>query len=186
MEPPTARQVPALTRPGGCLSRDTITAALREVLLQRQEVVAAYLFGSFATGRERPDSDVDVAVLLDAQVPHRDDPLYRLNLMASLTERLHCTVDVVILNDAPLVLRHQVLTYGERILETDRVQRVAYEVRSFQLYFDFRPILDRIAEATRRHIREGTFGHQYRGHRDPLGDALRARERLEGSEEYDV
>ena len=80
----------------------------------------------------------------------------------------------------------QFVVNGERILETDRAQRVAYEVRSFQLYFDFRPILDTIAEATRRHIREGTFGHQYRGHRDPLGDALRARERLEGSEEYDV
>lgn len=186
MEPPSARHVASHARTGGCLSRGTITSALREALSQRQEVVAAYLFGSYATGRERPDSDVDVAVLLDTETPHCDDPLYRLDLIASLAERLHCSVDVVILNDAPLVLRHQVLTYGERILETDRAQRVAYEVRSFQLYFDFRPILDTIAEATRRHIREGTFGHQYRGHRDPLGDALRARERLEGSEEYDV
>jgi len=61
-------------RTGGCLSRGTITSALREALSQRQEVVAAYLFGSYATGRERPDSDVDVAVLLDTETPTATTP----------------------------------------------------------------------------------------------------------------
>jgi uncharacterized protein len=153
---------------------------------EHPEIVAAYLFGSVARDRATAASDIDVALLLDADYDLEANPLYRLRQMSVLASRLDRPVDVVILNDAPLVLRNQVLAYGLRIYETDRRQRVNYEVRSRQLYFDFRPILDRIYAALHRHIKEGSFGHQYRGHRDPLGDAVRARERLEGAQGHDT
>jgi len=173
-------------RPGRPLNREAVTAILRRALAERPEVVAGYLFGSVARNRATAGSDVDVALLLDADDDLTAHPLYRLEQMTDLEARLGCPVDVVILNEAPLVLRNQVLTYGRRIHETDHRRRVEYEVRSRQAYWDLRPILDRIYAAQRRHIKEGTYGHQFRGHRDPLGDAVRARERLEGAQEYDV
>jgi uncharacterized protein len=157
-----------------------ITAILRQVLGTRPEVVAVYLFGSLARGRARDDSDIDVAVLLAPDFDVDAHRLYRLDRANELASALRRPVDVVLLNVAPLVLRNQVLSYGQLVYETNRRQRVDYEVRSRQAYFDFRPILDRIYAALRRQLKEGTFGHQYRGHRDPLGDALRARERLDG------
>ena len=168
------------------LTREGITSVLQRALSERPEVVAGYLFGSVARDRATAGSDVDVALLLDADHDLAAHPIYRLERMTDLEARLGCPVDVVILNEAPLVLRNQVLTYGCRIHETDHRQRVDYEVRSRQSYWDFCPILDRIYAAQRRHIKEGTYGHQYRGHRDPLGDAEWARERLEGVQEYDV
>jgi len=41
--------------------------ALTEYLAAQPDVIAAYLFGSQATGRARAGSDVDVAVLLDEE-----------------------------------------------------------------------------------------------------------------------
>jgi predicted nucleotidyltransferase len=36
-----------------------------ELVFDQSPVCFAYLFGSAATGRDRPDSDIDVAVYLD-------------------------------------------------------------------------------------------------------------------------
>lgn len=168
------------------LDPDQLVVVLQRAMAAWSEVVAGYLFGSYALGRARPDSDVDVALLLDASFDLAADPLYRLHRMNDLSMLLGREVDVVVLNNAPLVLRNQVLTYGRRIYEADHRQRVDYEVLSRQLYFDFLPILDRIYAAMHRQIKEGTYGHQYRGHRGAVGDAARAPERLEGSETYDV
>ena len=143
---------------GEALTTDTITAVLHGALAERRGLVAGYLFGSFARDRARPDSDVDVAVLLDAESDRTTAPTYRLELATRVASRLGRPVDVVILNDAALVLRNQVLTYGRLVVEADRQQRIAYEVLSRQLYWDFRPILDRITAALKRHIQEGTFG----------------------------
>jgi len=41
--------------------------ALTEYLAAQPDVIAAYLFGSRASGRARAGSDVDVAVLLDEE-----------------------------------------------------------------------------------------------------------------------
>ena len=168
------------------LTREGIISVLQCALAERPEVVAGYLFGSVARDRATAGSDVDVALLLDAGYDRAAHRLYRLERMTDLEARLGCPVDVVVLNEAPLVLRNQILTYGRRVHETDHRQRVEYEVRSRQAYWDFRPILDRIYTAQRRHIKEGTYGHQFRGHRDPLGDAEWARERFDGAEKYDV
>ena len=50
--------------------------------------MAAYVFGSVATSRVRPGSDVDVAVLLDSRVRLSQMLNYRLKLMAELRSHL--------------------------------------------------------------------------------------------------
>ena len=61
-----------------------------------------YVFGSVATGRVRPDSDVDVAVLLGTAIGPDRALNYRLRLMSELGSALgRSDIDVVILNHAP-------------------------------------------------------------------------------------
>jgi len=74
--------------------------ALRRYFAEQPDVVAAYLFGSRATGRARPGSDVDTAVLL-----LEEDGLARfyrrLGLMDGVSEVCGREADVIVLNDAP-------------------------------------------------------------------------------------
>ncbi|MEQ3553095.1 nucleotidyltransferase domain-containing protein [Pseudonocardia nematodicida] len=92
------------------------------------EVRFAYLFGSRATGRARPDSDVDVAVLLDDGLPaHEAD-----RVAASVGERLSAEsglarIEVVVLNDAELRFAGRVLRDRVVIFSRDEERRVAYE-----------------------------------------------------------
>jgi len=137
--------------------------------------MAAYLFGSQAKGNAKPTSDVDVAVLFDESF----DPMLRLELMIELEARLGASVDLVILNQANLVLRNQVLKYGRLVFERNHRERVAFEVRSRQAYFDFKPMLDKLHKKLIQQIQEEDFERRYRGDRDSISEARRARERLE-------
>ena len=87
---------------------NSIERALVSFLPSRREIEAAYVFGSVVTGRLRPDSDVDVAVLVSQKVMRRDPFRYRLELMADLTAVLkRDDVDLILLNQAPPLLAHR-------------------------------------------------------------------------------
>jgi predicted nucleotidyltransferase len=76
-------------------------------------VVAAFLFGSQATGRAVPGSDVDVAVVLDPTTRGVDAFSLRVDLSSELVGVLHTNeVDVLILDEAPPLLAARVLREG--------------------------------------------------------------------------
>ncbi len=85
------------------------------------EVKAAYLFGSHANDRARPDSDIDVAVLFGA-APAPDERKAKLGqLIEALGRELNAAaLDVVILDDAPPKLAFHVLKHGRIVFERGR------------------------------------------------------------------
>ncbi|MBK1630111.1 DNA polymerase subunit beta [Thiohalocapsa halophila] len=119
---------------------EKLTDALRG---EDGDLLCAYLFGSVARGEDRPDSDVDLAVLF------RDDPPRTLaGLHLDLADRLTGAlggrrVDLVVLNRAPVDLVHRVLRDGVLLLERDRSARIRFEVRARNEYFDLLPHLER-------------------------------------------
>ena len=120
---------------------------LHEALSREGEsVIAAYLFGSFARGAARRQSDIDIAVLL-AGAPRTLHE--RFGLESRLEERLRRPVQVVILNDAPPDLVHRVLRDGRLVLESDKAARVRFEVSARNAYFDVLPALERYRKPRR-------------------------------------
>lgn len=96
-------------------------------------VTFAYLFGSAARGLTGPLSDLDIAVFLDGRVGRFQ---CRLNIMESLariikTERF----DLVVLNDAPPLLCHEIIKDGI-VLKENRRRRVMFESRAVREYLD--------------------------------------------------
>ena len=72
----------------------------------RPEIFAAYIFGSAVTGRTRPNSDVDVAVLLDSSFIQLPLLKYQADLITDAGAALETfNVDVVLLNEAPMKRR---------------------------------------------------------------------------------
>lgn len=152
---------------------------LRTYLEDQPEIDAVYLFGSHATGRATEGSDLDIAILVDESFDLQADPAYRLRQLSTLEQLAAQPVDLIILNRAPLVLTNQVLANGQLICERNHRHRVNFEVRSLLAYFDFKPLLDLLNRKLAQDIKEGRLATRYRGHRDPLGDARRALDRLE-------
>ena len=117
-------------------------SSLLEYLASQPDVVAAYIFGSVAQGRARPQSDVDIAVLLSADLDEETRFDRRLRLGWEVERLIGHQTDLVVLNDAPPLLQHQVLKHGRLIFERDRAARVEFEVRAGQIYADLKPMYD--------------------------------------------
>lgn len=83
---------------------------------------AVYLFGSQASGKAGPGSDVDLALLLPTALPAEQ----RWQLGEALADTLHADVDLIDLRYASTVLQHQVVTEGQRLwhrgLESDEFE----------------------------------------------------------------
>jgi predicted nucleotidyltransferase len=82
-----------------------------DVLRDRSEVMAVYLFGSTARGEAAPHSDVDIAVLL-AAAPRRALNGAQLVLEGDLERAVRRQVDLIVLNDAPADLRIPILRWS--------------------------------------------------------------------------
>jgi predicted nucleotidyltransferase len=91
---------------------ENLTRAILAALDTQPGIRLAILFGSLAAGRERADSDLDLAV--DAR--HRLTAGEKLVLISKLAERTGRTVDLVDLHAVGEILLGQILRHGKRLL----------------------------------------------------------------------
>ena len=152
-------------------------------LAQQEDVIAAYLFGSVARDQAGRCSDVDVAVLLDSGLGPEESVERQLELMVALDDFADREVQVTVLNRAPPSLAYQVIREGILLHERNRPQRIAFEVHSTRVYFDFKPFLERYNQALLKQIQEGGLDGRARYRSRALEAAQRIRERLAGTAE---
>jgi predicted nucleotidyltransferase len=134
----------------------SVARAVARCIARRRDIQAAYIFGSMATGRSRPDSDVDVAVLLARRPGPARMLKDRLKLIADLGSALHRSdVDVVVLNDAPPLLAHRILSRGILVFERSASARVRFQVRTASRYLDLIPMFETHIRYLRKKVREG-------------------------------
>ncbi|OGR89599.1 MAG: hypothetical protein A2992_07585 [Elusimicrobia bacterium RIFCSPLOWO2_01_FULL_59_12] len=119
----------------------------------KPEVQGVFLFGSQARKRARPTSDIDLAVYLDASVPETSYLEKRLQYLADLSRLIDPEPDVIILNEAPPVLTHQVLRYGKLLHEKNHHATTAFKARAMIDYVDWLPYKARLDASTLKHFR---------------------------------
>lgn len=86
---------------------------LKRLLRGEREVVAGYLFGSLAEGRQGPLSDVDVAVFLRGDLTRKERSELKLSLINDVSSLLGTdNFDLVVMNGAPLLLRYNIIKTG--------------------------------------------------------------------------
>lgn len=108
-------------------------------VFESEPVTFAYLFGSHATGKARPGSDIDIAVYVDEATPEET----YLDLSLRLARRLVSAAGVgpveavVVLNEAPLPLAGRIRRQRHIVYSRDEPARVRYESRIARLFNDF-------------------------------------------------
>ncbi|MBI4848264.1 MAG: nucleotidyltransferase domain-containing protein [Nitrospirae bacterium] len=133
---------------------------VRDYLYLQGGVIAAYIFGSYASKSFSHRSDIDIAVLLDSGVNSRDYGPVKLNITTGLIELLSFDkVDVVILNAASPLLSHEVIKKGMLLFSKEEKKRLEYTVNATMRYLDtihLRKVQDHILHEK---IRSGDFGY---------------------------
>ncbi len=109
-------------------------------LFAQSPVNAAYLAGSLSNRTSFGHlTDVDIAILLMEQIKSDQFLDYQLYFFSELAKRLESeNIDVVILNQASMLLKLQVIKYGQILFSRDEKQRVSFETKAVMDYLDFK------------------------------------------------
>ncbi|MHB8599887.1 MAG: type VII toxin-antitoxin system HepT family RNase toxin [Ktedonobacteraceae bacterium] len=109
-------------------------------LFVQNPVNAAYLAGSLSNRTSFGHlTDVDIAILLMDQIKSDQFLDYQLYFFSELAKRLESeSIDVVILNQSSLLLKLQVIKYGQILFTRDEKQRVSFETKAVMDYLDFK------------------------------------------------
>src|SRR2546421_9506207 len=123
-------------------------------LFTQSPVNAAYLAGSLSSRTSFGLlSDVDIAILLMDQIKSDQFLDYQLYFFSELAKRLESdSIDVVIVNQASLLLKLQVIKYGQIFFSRDEKQRVAFETKAVMDYLDFKRFDDIQNQALNRRL----------------------------------
>ncbi len=110
---------------------------LREILLQKREILFAYIHGSFL--QDIPFHDIDLALYMDESQINKQKSLdYELRLSIELELKVKYPIDVKIINFAPLYFRYTI-TKGKLLLSNDDELRYNFIEKTWLEYLDFKP-----------------------------------------------
>ncbi len=130
---------------------------LTEYFRTKDNVILAYLFGSTVRGDAGRLSDVDIGVLLDENLSKKDSFDLELKLISEIATLIKKNkIDLVVLNEAPLLLAHNIMKNGI-ILKSDEKERVKFETKILSMYMDEKYYIKRHTKETLKRIAEAGF-----------------------------
>ena len=115
---------------------DSITDLIASYFESRPEVVAVYLFGSYARGREKPFSDIDLGILLEHKALSQIDELvttYTVKLGRLLRKDFH----VLIMNTAGETILSQIFKRRKCIFQRNPSLLSHFKTVSFSRIADY-------------------------------------------------
>lgn len=111
---------------------------LKNYFKKEQGVVALYLFGSHAKKSKRAPEDIDIAVLYErGSAP---DPRQILEMQESLSGLLKKDVDLVVMNHANPILKHQIFREGKLLLNNNPSHLNEFFARSLTEYDEIKRV----------------------------------------------
>ncbi len=123
------------------LDKTALGAKIKKFAAVNPGIAAIYLFGSAATGKMTPSSDLDIAIMCTDCI----DGFEKISMETALSNLLGRDVDLVIFHQAGVLLQHQILKYGYPIYERDTSERIRQETTSRSQYLDTRFLYKRLA-----------------------------------------
>lgn len=115
-----------------------------EYLAKRDDIIFAYLFGSYAKENQTHLSDIDIAVYMKDNNQVFDKKLGILNDLTKILET--DDIDLVILNKTPISLLRKILVNKAILIDNDPPVRHAFESLNMRKGFDFSFLENRILE----------------------------------------
>ena len=120
---------------------EEIENIFRKIFLQNEEIIAAYIYGSFLYSENY--EDVDIGLLIRNNF--KPNVMYEAQLAGKLeqifkdTYNTFKTVDVRILNGKPLRFLFSMLKNSKIIYSKNDLERVKFETKVIKEYLDFKP-----------------------------------------------
>ncbi|MBS1257207.1 MAG: hypothetical protein MAG551_00243 [Candidatus Scalindua arabica] len=120
------------------IKKERIIKKIKDILLEEENIIFAYVHGSFTSLSEF--NDIDIAVYLKLQgTVHFDIVDFEISLSLKIEKIIKVPVDIRTLNYAPLPFKYQA-SCGLLIFSFDELKREEFLCRTWQKYFDSLPL----------------------------------------------
>ena len=127
---------------------------VRTLLERHPDAQAIYLFGSWGTEDEWPDSDVDIAILLPPVAAKTQSVLELIKTQTELSSLLHKSVDLLNLRQVSTVFQKEVVMADRRIYTADEYAAEEFEMLTLSFY---QKLNEERAEVLAEGLRSGKF-----------------------------
>ena len=125
------------------MNEQKLSKIISDYFSNKDEVIAVYLFGSYASGKNRTFSDIDIGILLN-----RFDPEFgnqqKMRYFTELSRIIRKDVHPVILNFASEVLMKQIFSKGRCILINDSKKLAKYKMTMYAKIADYAYYLNKM------------------------------------------
>ncbi|ACI19703.1 nucleotidyltransferase domain-containing protein [Dictyoglomus thermophilum] len=125
-------------------SEDTkkeIIEKIKNILIQEEYIVFAYIFGSFAYSDRF--NDIDIAIYIKDSPKDKESILkLELELERKVEDKINIPTDVRLINNAPLGFVYNVLSNKIVIIDRDIDLRADFESLIFRKYFDYKHLIE--------------------------------------------
>ncbi|MEA4825341.1 MAG: nucleotidyltransferase domain-containing protein [Clostridium sp.] len=126
-----------------------------EKINENYKIKFAYLFGSRARGDFHKESDIDLALYFEENYNGVKEVFIKGNIIEEGKKYFGIPVDIVYLNKAPLILKHEIVKEG--IVLKDSYDRADFESLVLREYFDFKYYSDQYDRAIIESIKKEEY-----------------------------
>ncbi|MEW6088421.1 MAG: nucleotidyltransferase domain-containing protein [bacterium] len=117
---------------------------LKEYGQGNEEIIALYLFVSYAEDKQRPESDVDIAVLTEPYKNKQESFMSRLKFKNDIAKLLNKEIDLVIFQETGEILSYQIIKNGRVVFERDRDKLSLFKSKTIVQYLDYQFLLKKM------------------------------------------
>jgi len=117
------------------LNKKEVLEKIESVIESREEVLFAYIFGSFI--ENETFNDIDLAIYIDENNISTKEIFYEIELSNQVEEIIKIPVDVIVLNRTSDFVLHRV-SKGILIKNSDDDMRINFITTHWKSYLDFR------------------------------------------------
>lgn len=135
-------------------NRAHLIKIMKRVFEAEEEILFAYLYGSYVHGPLLPESDIDVAIYLRPSDINKYLDIEK-KILSTLIDKIHYDkIDLRILNTLPLLHQYYVLKEGIPIFIRDEQARVDFDTNVMIRYFKLKPYLEEYREMLFQRIKQ--------------------------------
>ncbi len=119
--------------------REKIIEEIKSELVKKENILFAYIFGSFVNSNNYKDIDIGIYIS-DFDMDKALDLEFELERI--LEDKIQKSFDVRVINKAPLGFIYNILKGKIVIIERDSLLRSDFESLIFRKYFDYQHLID--------------------------------------------
>ena len=114
------------------MEREEKLNTITKLILDNVPVEAIVLFGSYARNRERPDSDIDIAIKPKNELSKKE----QLELQNRIEEAIDMDIHLINLDAIEDDFKYDILITGKELYVEDEINFIEYKLRAFNEYLE--------------------------------------------------